>query len=184
MSRPTIRLATPDDGPELARLRWQMAAEDGPVDQTLESFAATFVPTWRGMCAGARWRVWVAEEGGRPPRGADSSIGAARRLVGCVWVEWVDRVPRPIEGRSNSLGYVTSVYVAPEWRNGGLGSRLLRAAVADAREIGHASLFLWPSERSVPFYRRAGFQPGTELHELVLAGGRHRPSGPQPEPRR
>ncbi|MGH2357481.1 MAG: GNAT family N-acetyltransferase, partial [Candidatus Limnocylindria bacterium] len=79
--------------------------------------------------------------------------------------------PRPIR-RSNSLGYVTSVYVAPEWRNGGLGSRLLAAAVADARETGHASLFLWPRERSIPFYRRAGFVPSTELHELPLAGGR------------
>jgi N-acetylglutamate synthase-like GNAT family acetyltransferase len=76
------------------------------------------------------------------------------------------------------------VYVAPEWRNGGLGSRLLGRAVADAREIGHASLFLWPSERSVPFYRRAGFSAESDLHELPLAGGRRRATPPSPEPRR
>jgi GNAT superfamily N-acetyltransferase len=52
------------------------------------------------------------------------------------------------------------MYVEPELRNAGLGRALLGAAVAFARERGVDGVALWSSERSTPFYERAGFEPG------------------------
>ena len=40
---------------------------------------------------------------------------------------------------------------------------LLDAALGHARERDFARVVLSPSERSVPFYKRAGFAPATRL---------------------
>lgn len=163
-----IRLATAEDGDELARMRWEFTAEDGPPGgqlEPLDSFRPSFVRTFRGYLASGRWRIWVAEQ------------PEERGVIGCVWVQWVDRVPRPTH-RAHSLGYVTNVYVAPAWRNRGVGGRLLAAAVEDGRRIGHALMFLWPTEESVEFYRRAGFERSDELmeHSLFADGGEAAPT--------
>jgi ribosomal protein S18 acetylase RimI-like enzyme len=83
------------------------------------------------------------------------------RLVGCVWLQLIEKVPHPSRRRhGRPLVYVTNMYVAPELRNSGLGRRLLDIAIgyADDREVD--GVIVWPSDRSVPFYERAGF--GTE----------------------
>jgi GNAT superfamily N-acetyltransferase len=49
------------------------------------------------------------------------------------------------------------MYVEPDRRNGGLGSALLDAAIAFAHQREVDGVVLWPSERSRPFYERAGF---------------------------
>ena len=48
-------------------------------------------------------------------------------------------------------------------RDAGVGARLLDAATSYADEQGFARLVLSPSERSVPFYERAGFATATSL---------------------
>ena len=60
-------------------------------------------------------------------------------------------------------GYVANVYVVPSARDTGTGTLLLEAVTAHADEHGYARLVLSPSERSVPFYERAGFAPATSL---------------------
>jgi GNAT superfamily N-acetyltransferase len=52
-------------------------------------------------------------------------------------------------------------------RDTGVGSALLGAAVAHARDQGFVRLVLNPSERSIPFYRRAGFR-ASRLLQLDL----------------
>jgi GNAT superfamily N-acetyltransferase len=52
------------------------------------------------------------------------------------------------------------MYVEPGRRDEGLGRELLDAAVTFAREVGADGVLLWPSERSLPFYERAGFEAG------------------------
>lgn len=91
------------------------------------------------------------------------------QLIGTIWVERVDKVPRPYE-RPLHWGYVTNVYVAPEFRSAGIGRRLLDAATAQARSAGWQLLLLWPSERSGAFYARAGFRLSAESLELDLLG--------------
>lgn len=77
------------------------------------------------------------------------------------------RMPKPApSGRGSAprqWGYVANVYVHEGHRSGGLGAELLAACTAYADEHGFARLVLSPTERSVPFYARAGFVPATTL---------------------
>lgn len=154
-----IRRATPEDGDGLARLRWDFRVEHGtPVARTFDEFAEEF----RGFASdvladGAPWRAWVAEDGDR--------------LVGCVWLQLVEKVPHPSRARwERPIAYVTNVYVEPGLRDAGLGARLLDAAMTFAREHGMAEAVVWPTPRSHSLYRRAGFGTGSAPLGMDLAG--------------
>jgi GNAT superfamily N-acetyltransferase len=73
-----------------------------------------------------------------------------------------ERMPRP--GRDpGRWGYLGNAFVLAAYRDQGIGSALLAAVLGYADERGFARVVLSPSERSVPFYRRAGFVPAQEL---------------------
>jgi GNAT superfamily N-acetyltransferase len=144
-----IRPAMPDDAAELARLRWEFRIEVGtPATRSRAAFDAEMESFAREVLGGdGAWRAWVADEGGR--------------LLGCVWLRLVEKVPHPSRSRhERPIAYVTNMYVEPGRRDGGLGRELLDVAVAFAREAGADGVLLWPSERSLPFYERAGFEAG------------------------
>jgi ribosomal protein S18 acetylase RimI-like enzyme len=150
-----IRRATLDDADELARLRWDFRVEQGtPASRTFDAFAEEFRAFAADVLAdGSPWRAWVAEDDDR--------------LVGCVWVQFVEKIPHPSRGRGDRpIAYVTNVYVEPTLRDEGLGARLLDAAVAEARGREAAEAVVWPTPRSISFYRRAGF--GTEAAPLGM----------------
>jgi GNAT superfamily N-acetyltransferase len=153
----TIRPAAPGDADELARLRWDFSPDDVAAGRdTYPDFLVGFRRFWSEAAESGRWTVWVAEHEGR--------------LVGNIWVEHVAKVPRP--GRSaDEYGYVTNVYVEPEWRNAGIGTSLLQQVLDWAQECRLEFLIVWPSEESVAYYRRQGFAPSTEALELPLEGG-------------
>jgi GNAT superfamily N-acetyltransferase len=56
----------------------------------------------------------------------------------------------------------------PQYRNQGVGSALLNAAVNHALKLGAARIVLSRSNRSVPFYQRSGFGSATMLMALDL----------------
>jgi ribosomal protein S18 acetylase RimI-like enzyme len=154
-----IRVARADDADELARLRWDFRVEHGtPVDRSFEEFLDEFRAFAREVLAeDSPWIAWVADEGDR--------------LVGCLWFQRVEKVPHPSRRRwERPIGYVTNVYVEPDMRNEGLGGRLMDEALAFARERRVAEVVVWPSARSVSFYRRAGFGPEDAPLLLDLAG--------------
>ncbi len=150
-----LRPATPGDADELARLRWAFRVEHGTrVSRTFDAFLEEFRAFAEGALAdGAPWRAWVAEGEGR--------------LVGCIWLQLVEKVPHPSRRRwERPIVYVTNVYVEPGLRDAGLGRRLLDAAMTFARDHPAAEAVVWPTPRSVSFYRRAGF--GTESAPLGI----------------
>jgi N-acetylglutamate synthase-like GNAT family acetyltransferase len=154
-----IRRATPGDADELARLRWDFRVEHGTrVSPTFEAFAEEFRAFTTDVLAdGTRWRAWVAQDEGR--------------LVGCAWLQIVEKVPHPSRGRwERPIAYVTNVYVEPALRDEGLGTRLLDAAITHAREHEAAEAVVWPTPRSASFYRRAGFGSETAPLGMDLAG--------------
>jgi GNAT superfamily N-acetyltransferase len=92
--------------------------------------------------------IWLAEEGGR--------------VVGMMNLAIYERMPRP--GRALSRwGYLGNVFVLAAYRNRGIGSRLVSAALSYADENGFARVVLSPTERSIPLYERAGFGPAGAL---------------------
>ena len=134
----TVCRAGIDDGPTLARLRRAWSEEDGAVEDP--SFDARFTH-WIEREAERRV-AWIAERSGQP--------------VGMLNLAVFVRMPRP--GRpERRWGYIANVFVLSAHRDAGVGAALLDAAVAHARDHALVRLVVNPSERSIPFYRRAGF---------------------------
>ena len=149
-----VREATVRDADELARLRWQFRVEAGTQRSiTVESFGRR-----NGVVRAGRPRRTISGLRSLPSEAVASS---------CVWVQFVERVPHPnLRRGERPIAYITNMYVEPTLRNGGIGRALLDAAVGRAQGRGASGAILWPSERSVPFYRRAGF--GDEDAPLAL----------------
>ncbi|RSM37504.1 GNAT family N-acetyltransferase [Amycolatopsis balhimycina DSM 5908] len=125
-------------------------------------------------------RAWVEEESGHlvDDDGFEDRFAewyaeeAARRViflaelgqepVGMVNLVTFTRMPKP--GRAPSLWYyLGNAFVLAGHRDRGIGTALLETAIGYARERGAVRIVLAPSERSRPFYRRAGFGPATML---------------------
>ena len=141
--QPSIGPATLDDVAELARLRWELYAEqNGDHTESYEAYVERFARFARSALTSDAWRSWVARDGDR--------------LVAAMWLQTVPRVPVPGK-RAGAIGYLTNVYVAPEHRNAGLGARMLDRVKAWCGEQGFSLVIVWPTERSRPFYRRGGF---------------------------
>lgn len=143
----TVRRAEAGDALELARLRWDFRPGDRP-GRELDVFSREFA-AWFAEAVASDWSAAVAEEG--------------RRLVGCIFLRSVGKVPNPGEIR-RAWGYVTNSYVAPSHRGRGLGARLMEVVKEVALEEGHEFLIVWPSEEAVSFYARAGFRAVADVH--------------------
>jgi GNAT superfamily N-acetyltransferase len=146
----TIRTAGPADVPAIAAMRaaWteEYAGEPIEDDAFLDAFAAWFERE-------SDQRVtWLAEDGGDP-------VGMLNMLV----FTRMPRPRRPEEDRPSQWGYIANVFVDATRRDAGVGRQLLDAATAYAVDHRFARIVLSPSERSVPFYSRAGFVPATSL---------------------
>jgi len=140
-----IRLATTDDIADLAELRWHLYTEDQPADtETGVAYAERFERFARDALRNPDWRIWVA----------DTTEG----MVGSMWRFRVPRVPQPDRGETAPLAYLTNVYVRPAHREAGLGSRMLHEVIDVSRAEGFSLIMVWPSDRSQPFYGRAGFE--------------------------
>lgn len=153
----TARLAEPADAEVLARLRWDFRMElhppDAPEPHSWAEFRTAMLEFLSGPFASRNWAIWLAEEEGQ--------------IVAQIFIRRIRKVPNPQELHAE-IGYVTNVYCRPAWRNRGVGSQLMQAAQEWARQTGLELLFLWPSERSVPFYLRHGFCAENEMLELLL----------------
>jgi GNAT superfamily N-acetyltransferase len=147
-----LRLADDQDGDAIAGLRraWSEENAGGPIaDDTFEArFAAWFQHESKQRL------TWLAFADGY-----DSPVGMLNMLV-------FERMPfprAPVTERPTQWGYVANSFVLADHRNAGLGSSLVEACIRHADQHGFARLVLSPSDRSVPFYARAGFEPATSL---------------------
>ena len=141
MPTPVIRIADSADGPAIAALRQTWTAEDHG-DVADEGFEARFLD-WYGRESAHRI-CWLAELSGQP--------------VGMMNLALFERMPRP--GRdSGTWGYLANAFVLASHRDQGIGARLLTGLLAHADGQGYIRVVLRPSERAIPFYRRAGFNP-------------------------
>jgi GNAT superfamily N-acetyltransferase len=150
-----VRRATAEDADELAALRWQWSTEAHRELGEQGGFIQHMADTVREYLGSGRWTIWIGVE------------RSSNRLVGTAFLQRIDKVPRPYP-RPPAWGYVTNVYVVPEHRNTGVGRRILDALIRDTREEGLDTLLLWPSQRAVPFYVRAGFRTPPNALELAL----------------
>jgi GNAT superfamily N-acetyltransferase len=143
----TVRLAVAADGPAVAALRAAWTGEwHGAGSLSDDGYVARFADWWASE--GARRLTWLAFADAVP--------------VGMVNLAVFERMPAP--GRPPSRwGYLGNAFVLASWRSQGVGTALLTALMAYARSEGFTRIVLRPSERSIPFYGRAGFAPATSL---------------------
>ena len=88
--------------------------------------------------------------------------------VGMAWLAIIERISGP-EVWKRLSGHLQCVYVTAEHRDRGLGSLLIGELIEGARSEGVDYLFVHPSPRSFPFYRRLGFTGEGSLLFLDLA---------------
>jgi GNAT superfamily N-acetyltransferase len=139
-----VRLAAPDDVHQLADLRWRLQTDDAEVLDIEERnrFVTEFANSVLARFRDESLIHWVAEFDGR--------------IVAVMSVATVRKVPSP-KSISRHWGYLTNCYTLPEFRNMGIGSRLMSAVRVWATSQKYEFLAVWPSDRSYPFYERSGF---------------------------
>ena len=149
----TIRPATAGDAAALANLRWEFRATKNPPVESREEFIKRCESWMRAeLTTSASWRAWLAEQ--------DEGI------VGQVWVHLIQKVPNPAAERERHM-YLSNLYVTSDAR-GGVGTRLLEAALEWATSQNVDRVVLWPTDRSRPLYLRHGFTADVDLLELDI----------------
>ena len=143
----TIRVAGTADASAIAHLR-AVWGGDTAADPRFEQAMANWIDS-----EGERRTTFLAECGGEP--------------VGMASLFEYRRMPRP-GGPPARWGYVGNMFVVERLRNRGLGRQLLDELIRTADQRGYVRLVLSPSERSVPFYTRAGFGPADDPSAAVL----------------
>lgn len=137
-----VRHATLGDVPGLAQLKAEWAKLDStPQSQDMDEFAAAL-------------GQWIIRQG-------DSLVAEVAviddRVVGMAWMVMFERVP-DFADRQRLTADVQSVYVTPAYRGRGLGRRLVDALCAAADARGVPRILVTASARSVPLYKRSGFE--------------------------
>ncbi len=146
---PEVRLAQPGDRADVAAiagLRHAWTSEQAGEDVEDDSFEERFT-TWFERERHQRV-TWLGLVDGAP-------VAMLNLLV-------FTRMPKP-GGADSRWGYLANAYVLPAHRAGGLGAEMLAACTAWADAQGMVRVVLSLSERSVPLYLRAGFEPATSL---------------------
>jgi GNAT superfamily N-acetyltransferase len=148
-----VRRADDADLAAVARLRREWTRkQDG--DRGDPGFEERFEAWWARESS--RRITWLAE--------------VDRRPVGMMNLAVFERMPRP--GRAPSRwGYLGNAFVLAAYRNQGIGGRLIGAVLGHARENHFVRVVLSPTERSIPFYQRAGFGAADVLMLWTPADG-------------
>jgi len=137
-----VRKAGLEDAAALARLRAE-GTGGSAADPLTDSFVVSF-PDWMRDHRDSHV-PFLAEDG--------------REAVGMAWLMLAERVPGPGEA-VRRCGDVQTVYVVPRLRGRGIGTALLAAVRAEARERGLEHVTVHANARAEPLYRRSGFTPG------------------------
>jgi ribosomal protein S18 acetylase RimI-like enzyme len=136
-----IRAAFAADAEALAELRWEFRASRAAQTESRDEFMRRCADWMRAELSSGRWKAWVALEDAR--------------VVGQAWMYFMPKIPNPT-AELERHAYISNVYVTPGSR-GGVGSRLLAAALEAAKSERVDSIVLWPTNQSRSLYMRHGF---------------------------
>lgn len=120
-------------------------AQEYDWDWTFEALAADILAKFIANFDAAREQAWIAERGGA--------------IVGSVFL---------MQGDKPGVAKLRMLYVDPSARGLGIGSQLVEACIARAREIGYSRMTLWTNDiltAARRIYQAAGFRlVGEEKH--------------------
>ena len=152
-----IRIANETDHNELALMKWEHGSEDDidygehnldgvNKDEFVEEFIA-FLKEHK------EYEIIVAEE---------NSI-----IVSAMFVYLIPKLPKP-NGNAEYIAYLTNVYTKKEYRNKGIGTQMMNCIKSNLIEKKCELLFAWPSDNSIAWYQRNGFNGDNEIFECPL----------------
>lgn len=138
-----FRLANTNDLPDLVAI---FAADGigGHGDTTDPGVFGAYVGAFNAICANPSTRLYVAE--------------FQERVVGTFQIILIHAMP----GRGALRALIEGVQVVPDLQGKGLGARMVRHAMAEARAAGAVSLALTSNKRregAHRFYEKLGFAP-------------------------
>jgi GNAT superfamily N-acetyltransferase len=150
----TTRPAVADDARLLAELRYEFRSAILPPEESSTDFITRCEHWMSNRLRGAGgWWAWLA-------------VGDAG-AVGTIWLHHIDKLPNPV-AECEAIGYITSLFVKPEVRGLGIGSALLRTALAECEAAQCDSVVLWPTPQSRTLYARHGFTSREDVFVLKL----------------
>lgn len=141
-----IRLAETKDIEQLIKMRWDFTVEthsSKKLDESdFEKFLLECQSFLENVMKSGQWFIWVAEEEGR--------------IISHIYIELIQKVPRP--GRvTRPFAYMTNVYTVNDYRNKGIGSRLLNTINDWVKQEQYEFIIVWPSDESVNYYQKNGY---------------------------
>jgi GNAT superfamily N-acetyltransferase len=141
-----IRLAEAKDIKQLIRMRWDFTIEydeSKKIEKTsFNDFEKECQLFLDNALNSGLWFIWVAEANGK--------------IVSNIYIELIQKVPRP--GRiTQPFAYMTNVYTVKEYRNKGIGSKLLSAINEWSKEKRYEFIIVWPSDESINYYKKNGY---------------------------
>lgn len=148
----TIRLAETKDIKQLIRMRWDFTIEydDGKKNESFSDFEKECQNFLENAFDCGRWFIWVADEN--------------EKIVSHIYIELIEKVPRP--GRiTYPFAYMTNVYTVPEYRNKGIGSKVLSSINKWIKENNYEFVIVWPSDEAIDYYKKNGYVQCTEPME-------------------
>lgn len=147
------RLADEKDFPQLAQMRWDFRQESG------EEIAVVSHTEFIENCLeflqneAKNYAYWIAENDGE--------------IVSHIFVHQINLIPRPCQIK-DAFAYLTNTYTKPNFRGKGIGGELLKNVIEWAKDEDFELLLVYPSEESINFYGRLGFESDKEVLKLVL----------------
>ena len=152
MTNIQIRVANESDAAVLAQFRLELRSSSARMIESEEQFIERCTVWMRErLRSGSCWQCWLAEYDKEP--------------CGNVWAQMVERIPNPA-AETECFVYLTNFYVREEYRDLGIGTRLLSEVLAWSRAKNAHTIILWPRERSKSLYARHGFSPADDLMQL------------------
>ncbi|YAL83214.1 GNAT family N-acetyltransferase [Dermacoccaceae bacterium W4C1] len=145
-----LRPATEAEHPRLAALRWQWDVE-------YERDAIMSYPEYEAL-----FLQWLAD---RRATHTPWVAVAGEAVVAMAYLCRVERSPSSASG-TRWVAEVQTVYVHPDHRSQGIGSRLVTAMLDQARADGARRVMVHAADDAVQVYRRLGFAPDEVLMQI------------------
>lgn len=140
-----IRLAEAKDVNQLIKMSWDFTIEHNEykINYSFTMFEKECQSFFEKALSSGQWFVWVVEE--------------AEKIVSYIFIELIQKVPR--HGRfTHPFAYISNVYTVPEYRNMGIGSKLIKSIHNWIDENEYEFVIVWPSDEAVPFYQKNGLE--------------------------
>ncbi|MEI5908062.1 GNAT family N-acetyltransferase [Bacillus spongiae] len=147
-----FRLAEAKDIKQLIKMRWDNTIEfdESKKGESYEEFEIECQTFLESALNSKQWFIWVAE--------------VENKIVSHIYIELIQKVPRP--GKvTHPFAYMTNVYTIPEYRNGGVGSKVLSLINKWIKENNFEFVIVWPSDEAINYYKKNDYVHCTEPME-------------------